>query len=59
MKKELFWTIVTLILSVLTMYICFEKSSLSVPDFIEAIRNANVMWLIPAVACMLLLIWFE
>ena len=59
MKKELFWTIITLILSVLTMYICFEKSSLSVPDFIEAIRNANVMWLIPAVACMLLFIWFE
>ena len=49
MKKELFWTIITLILSVLTMYICFEKSSLSVPDFIEAIRNANVLWLIPAV----------
>ena len=59
MKKELFWTIVTLILSILTMYICFEKSSLSVPAFIEAIRNANMLWLIPAVVCMLLFIWFE
>ena len=59
MKKELFWTIVTLILSILTMYICFDRSSLSVPDFIEAIRNANVLWLIPAVVCMLLFIWFE
>ncbi len=57
MKKELFWTIVTLILSILTMYICFYKSSLSFPAFIEAIRHANLLWLIPAVACMLLVIW--
>ncbi|MBO7048615.1 MAG: flippase-like domain-containing protein [Spirochaetia bacterium] len=59
MKKELFWTIVTLILSILTMYICFYKSSLSVQEFIEAIRHANLLWLVPAVVCMLLFIWFE
>ena len=59
MKKELFWTIVTLILSILTMYICFFKSSLSFSEFVEAIRGANVLWLIPAVLCMFSFIWFE
>ena len=59
MKKELFWTIVTLILSILTMYICFYKSSLSFSEFVEAIRHANVLWLIPAVLCMFCFIWAE
>lgn len=59
MKKELFWAIVTLILSILTMYICFYKSSLSFPEFVEAVRHANVLWLIPAVLCMFCFIWAE
>ena len=59
MKKDLFWTIVTLILSILTMYICFFKSGLSFQEFVEAIKHANVLWLIPAVLCMFCFIWFE
>lgn len=59
MKKELFWTIVTLVLSILTMYICFYKSSLSFPEFVEAVKHANVLWLIPAMLCMFSFIWFE
>ena len=59
MKKELFWTIVTLILSILTMYICFYRSSLSFPEFVETVRHANLLWLIPAVLCMFGFIWFE
>jgi uncharacterized protein (TIRG00374 family) len=59
MKKELFWTIVTLILSIVTMYICFFKSSLSFPEFVDAVKHANVLWLIPAVICMFSFIWFE
>ena len=59
MKKELFWTVVTLLLSAITMYFCFFKSSLSFQEFIAAAKGANVLWLIPAVLCMFCFIWFE
>ena len=59
MTKKPLWAIITAVLSLLTIYMFFGQSGLSISEFVEDIQEANFWWLIPAAFCMILYIWFE
>ncbi len=59
MAKKPLWAIFTALLSFLTIYMFFSQSGLSLQEFIEDVKEANLFWLIPAAICMLLYISFE
>lgn len=59
MKKKVLWAIITLLLSILTIYALFYNSGLSLPELWQDIKEASPMWLIPAALCMLGYIFFE
>lgn len=59
MTKKPLWALITALLSLLTIYMFFSQSGLSFQEFIEDIQEANLFWLIPAAASMLLYIIFE
>ena len=59
MKKKVLWAIITLLLSILTIYALFYNSGLSLPELLQDIKEASPMWLIPAALCMLGYIFFE
>ena len=59
-KKKVFWTIVTVILAVLSIVTVFvQEESLSTLDLEKALRNASPVYLILAVLSMLGFIVFE
>ncbi len=59
MKKRLLWAVISVVLSVLTIYALFYNSGLSLTELGQDIKEASPIWLIPAVLCMLAFIFFE
>lgn len=59
MKKKPLWAFITAVLSILTIYMFFNQSGLSLQDFLADIEGANFYWLIPAAVCMIFYIIFE
>lgn len=58
-NKKLLWFFVALILSALTIFTIFKSSGLSFQDFVYNIKNASLIWLLAAIACTVLFIFFE
>ena len=58
-KRKFLWSVIALLLAVLTIWAVFYGSGMSPKEIIEGVRSANKYWLIPAVICMLGIIWFE
>ncbi len=59
MKKKVLWALLTLVLSILTIYALFYNSGLSLTELSQDIKEASPQWLIPAALCMLGFIFFE
>lgn len=59
MKKKVLWAVISLVLSVLTIYTLFYNSGLSLSELLLDINEAAPEWLIPAALCMLGFIFFE
>ena len=59
MKKKILWTAITFFLSFLTIYTLFYASGLSVSEFVQGIKEASPLWLVPAAMCMMGFIFFE
>ena len=59
MQKKVWWAIITLCLSILTIFALFYNSGLSLPELWINIKEASPLWLIPAALCMFGFIFFE
>lgn len=59
MKKRVFWVFFTIVLSALTICALFHNGGLSVSEFLQDVREASPIWLVPAALCMLGFIFFE
>lgn len=59
MKKKPLWALFTALLSLLTIYVFFNHSGLSLQAFLEDIKESKHFWLIPAALCMFFYIGFE
>ncbi len=58
-KRKLLWSVVTLALAVLTVYIVMRSSGMSLDQLSAAIGKARVEYLLPALLCTLGIVWFE
>lgn len=58
-KKEAFWTVLTLALAAVTVVLVVKSSGMSIKELAGALRSAKPLWLLPAALCMLGIIVFE
>ncbi len=59
MKKKVLWAVFSLCLSILTINALFYNSGLSLPEFLQDLKEASPRWLFLAGLCMLAFIFFE
>ncbi len=59
MKKKIFWAIVTLFLSLFTVWVLLNNSGLSLTELWQNITSSSPIWLLAAAICMLGFIFFE
>ena len=59
MKKKAIWAVVSLLLAVFTIWFMIYRSGMSVQDFLRALGNANIGWILLGGLCMFSFIFFE
>lgn len=57
--KKSMWTVITLVLAVLSIYLVVRMSGMSPSQFLEGLRGLKMGWTIAAILCMLGMVFFE
>jgi uncharacterized protein (TIRG00374 family) len=57
--KKTMWTVITLVLAVLSVYLVIRMSGMSPSQFLEGLRGLKIGWVAAAILCMLGIVFFE
>ena len=58
-NKRVFWSVVTLILAILTVFLVFRSSGMTFAELLQVLKKADVKWMLPAAICSLGIVAFE